>query len=40
MAGEVLAVWHSGIYLAVELTGGSSPVAAAKMLAREALTRF
>jgi hypothetical protein len=40
MAGEFLAVWHSGIYLAVELTGGSSPVAAAKMLAREALTRF
>jgi hypothetical protein len=40
MAGEFLAVWHSGIYLAVELTGGSSPVAAAKILAREALRRF
>jgi hypothetical protein len=40
IAGEFLSVWQNGIYLSVELSGGSSPIEAAKTLARTALGRL
>jgi hypothetical protein len=40
IAGEFLSVWQNGIWISVELSGGSSPLADAKTLARAALTRL
>jgi hypothetical protein len=40
LAGEVLTVWQHGIWMSVELSGGTSPIEAAKALARSALTRL
>jgi hypothetical protein len=38
--GEFLSVWQNGIYLSVELGGGTSPITQSKALAREALARL
>jgi hypothetical protein len=39
-AGEFLAVWHKGVVLNFALSGGSSPLATAKTLARSAVARL
>jgi len=39
-AGESLTVWQHGVWMSIDLTGVSSPVATAKALARAALKRL
>jgi len=39
IAGQSLTVWRHGIWLSLDLTGVSSPLGAAKALARSALAR-
>jgi len=39
-AGETLTVWQQGIWMSVDLTEATSPLAAAKTIARAALARL